>query len=126
MDWHRIPNSVVLAIVGAFYAFAVLKGLDGSTIIAHTAVALVALIAGALAIGGGSAGAVKLTAAVVLWLGFEHGCVFIAMTYLSLAAIAVLLTLAGRNVSALPVMPFAIAALAVMAMTGALPAVLTA
>lgn len=125
MDWHRIPNSLVLAIAAAFYAIALAKGLPAQLVITHTLIAAALLLAFAL-MAMASPGAVKLTAAIVLWLGFEHGSLFVAGTYLSLAACAYILRLMGTRAEALPVLPFALVTITAMAALGALPAVLTA
>ena len=125
MDWHRIPNSLVLAIAAAFYAFALAKGLPAQLVITHTLIAAALLVAFAL-MAMTSPGAVKLTAAIVLWLGLEHGSLFVAGTYLGLAATAFVLRLMGTRAEALPVLPFAIVTITAMAALGALPAVLTA
>ena len=126
MNWHKIPNSLVLAIVAAFYTFAVVKGLPSGVITNHTLVALAALIVLTLAAGLAGGGAIKLTAAIVLWLGFEHGCIFVAITFLSLAAVAILMRFSGARAETLPVMPFTIAAVAIMSITGVLPEILAA
>ena len=69
---YTIPNTLSVAIIFIFLAFAMIVGLPGSQFGAHLAAGLVALAAGfalfaAGFIGGGDA---KLFAATALWFGF--------------------------------------------------------
>ena len=69
-----IPNRVSLALVGGFFALAVLSGMGLQDVLAHigagAAVLAVAFTCFALGwIGGGDA---KIVAAAALWFGFAH------------------------------------------------------
>ncbi|MEM6712548.1 MAG: prepilin peptidase [Pseudomonadota bacterium] len=66
-----IPNKLCLALVGSFFAAAMLAGLSLETIGWHALASIVALVVtfGLFVLGVFGGGDAKLTAAIALWLG---------------------------------------------------------
>jgi prepilin peptidase CpaA len=91
-----IPNRVSLAMVAACAVLAPLAGLGLGDMAYHAGAGLLVLAVGVLLfipgwIGGGDA---KLTAAVALWLGFEHVFAFLIFAALAGGSLAtIILTL---------------------------------
>ena len=79
-----ISNRVSLALVGGFFALALVTGMGGWEVLSHigAALAVLAVTFTFFACGWIGGGDAKLAAATALWLGFEH-----LLTYLIYASL---------------------------------------
>jgi Flp pilus assembly protein protease CpaA len=110
MDPHRIPNWLSIAIAAGFYGWAVARGWPIGTIAAHTLLAVVVTVAGLwMGIGGG---AVKLTAAIVLWLPLPDALSFMSLAFGTCTIGVFIANRLGRK--HIPYWPFAAGALLVL------------
>jgi Flp pilus assembly protein protease CpaA len=120
MDLHKIPNWMSGGVAVLFYAYALATGMAPGTIMSHTLAALAMIVIGFVTMRG-SAGAVKLTAAVVLWLGLPQSLVFIALSYGLCGAVGYLVQFTGKRDVMMPYLPFAAIAVAIMLAEQGLP-----
>lgn len=79
MDPHRIPNIVPMVIALAAIPWAVVQGWPIDKIALHAGLAFAVTVAGIVAGFGG--GVVKLTAAIMLWLGLADGLSFMILAF---------------------------------------------
>jgi len=110
MNWHRIPNSLVLLLVFGFYGAALLLGWPPEKIIDHTSaglVVLVALLALHFTLGLVGFGVIKLCSAIVLIFGFDSGLTFFAIAFASCGIVGVTLQVIKRRQMDMPFLPFA-------------------
>lgn len=110
MNLHVIPNWLSLGLVAAYYAFALVTGVPGAEIAAHTTSGVVALVvlfaaAGTNILPGGVA---KLLIAAFFWFGLDGGLTFVVLSMLPCGVAG---GMAGRN---MPFLPFAAAAVVIM------------
>lgn len=117
-------ESLALLIVGGYLAYAWWTGQPQDVVLAHVAAGFATLVLfwGLNFVDGTSAGrgAILVTAAIVLALGFESGSLFIALTYGALGIGGLIAQKLGWQGERLPVMPFAVVVLAGMGVVAAL------
>lgn len=119
--WHQIPNKLTVGIALAFFAFAAFVAMPLDTVLWHTGLAVAVLVGMAMFVPVG-AGVIKLIAAVILWLGFPAGAVFVLLSNFSCAAAIYVGRLFGRDKDTMPYLPFAVGAVIVIIAFGGLPA----
>jgi prepilin peptidase CpaA len=100
---YRIPNSISLFLIAAFFCLAPFAGMNLNTFGFHLAAGAVVLLvtAGMFFAGYMGGGDAKLLAAVSLWMGFSHLADFLLIT--SLFGLPLILTLLAFRKLPLPV-----------------------
>lgn len=121
MNLHRIPNGLVLAVAGLYYAWAYLKGVPGTVVMAHTATAIAVLFLLLMIQGLGNGGTIKLTAAIFLWLGAGSGLVFMGLAFGLCGLTGYTARALHINDGTMPFLPFAAIALMAMSAIGGFP-----
>ena len=99
-----ISNRVTLALVGGFFALALVTGMGGWDVLSHVgaAFAVLAVTFTFFAFGWIGGGDAKLAAATALWLGFDHLLTY--LIYASLFGGALTLLIIQFRLTPLPVL----------------------
>jgi len=110
MNWHHIPNSLVILLVAGFYGTVLLLGWPVDRIFHHTlagVVALAALLVMHVTLGPVGLGVVKLCSAMVLIFGPDSGLTFFAVAFASCAFVGFAMQIIRQRNMDMPFLPFA-------------------
>ena len=123
MNLHKIPHTLILALILGFYAFAFATGLPSGQIMSRSITGVAALLIAFVSFKFGiiNGGVAKLLATAFLWLGLSSGLTFTAisliLTYLCGFAVMKINKDSNGN---MPYLPFAALTVVIMAVFGGL------